>query len=240
MKVVILSAGNSSRMMNLTANIPKSLLPMNGRTILGKQLDDVAKAGLTDVIISAGYKIDQIQQFVNEYNTNLHITVEFNPFFDISNNIISLWNVRQYFTNDAVMIINGDNVFDYQILQKLTDSSDKNVLMVNEKNEYDGDDMKVKSSGNRLFAVNKSMKSSEASAESIGIMKFSRDGTNKLMNKIISMCQIKENLSVWYLRAIQELVEDGVEVNTLSIGDLRWEEVDFPQDYEKVCAMDWD
>ncbi|MBC8402646.1 MAG: phosphocholine cytidylyltransferase family protein [Candidatus Marinimicrobia bacterium] len=240
MKVVILAAGNSSRLIDLTRESPKCLLPLNHTTILGKQLDNLHQVGLDEVIISAGYKIEKIEEYFEGHSWDLTIHIEYNPFYDISNNIMSLWNVRHLIRDHSAMIINGDNVFDYQILETLLQCPHENVLMVQVKEEYDGDDMKVRTDGERLLAVNKSMMSSEASAESIGIMKFSASGINHLMDKLVSMVTIKENHQVWYLRAIQEVIDDGLPVCICSIGDSIWEEVDFQIDYKRVRNMKWD
>jgi len=100
--------------------------------------------------------------------------------------------------------------------------------------------MKVMAEEGMLKAVNKSMASSVASAESIGIMKFSAVGCGNLLVKLDEMSRIKENHQVWYLRAIQELADEGLPINICDINGLAWEEVDFPLDYDKVRMMNWD
>ncbi|HPC35903.1 MAG TPA: phosphocholine cytidylyltransferase family protein [Candidatus Marinimicrobia bacterium] len=240
MKVIILAAGNASRLASLANGSPKCLLPLGDTTILGKQLRNLEKVGLMDVILSVGYKVEKIEEYLRNFQTNLKIYLEFNPFYDISNNIISLWNVRHLVWNQPIIIINGDNVFKYQVLSRLLESPFENVLMIQEKEEYDGDDMKVKTENDRLLAVNKTMKSSEATGESIGIMKFSAEGCTRLMQKIVEMIRDKENLQVWYLRSIQELINDGLPIHVCQINGLKWEEVDFPEDYLRVKNMNWE
>jgi len=238
-KVIILAAGTSQRLAKLTHDIPKCLLPVGENTILGRQLDNVRKAGLTDVVLSVGYKAEKIEEYIKPYEDKLRIHVEFNPFFDISNNIMSLWNIRHLVRKNPILIVNGDNVFDYRILTSLMKCPHDNVLMVQVKEEYDGDDMKVQSTDDRLIAVNKSMKSSAATGESIGIMKFSVEGSERLMQKLENMSRTKENLHVWYLRAIQELVNDRFPIHICNINGLPWEEVDFPEDIERVRQQKW-
>jgi len=240
MKVIILAAGNAIRLASLANGSPKCLLPLGNTTILGKQLHNLEKVGLTDVILSVGYEVEKVEEYLKNFLTNLKIHLEFNPFYDISNNIVSLWNVRHLVWNQPIIIINGDNVFDYQILSLLLESPFENVLMIQEKDEYDGDDMKVKTENDRLKAINKTMKSSEANGESIGIMKFSAEGCAQLMQKIVEMTRNKENLQVWYLRSIQELINDGLPVHVCRINGLKWEEVDFPEDYLRVKNMNWE
>ena len=138
------------------------------------------------------------------------------------------------------MIINGDNIFDYRILDKLLQSKYGNVLMIQQKDEYDGDDMKIKTENGKLIAVNKTMKSSDADGESIGLMKFSTEGTDILFHHIEKMSRNKENLQTWYLKAIQQIAREQIGVYTESMNGLQWEEVDFLEDYDKVSKMDWE
>lgn len=240
MKVIIPAAGSSTRLKALTKERPKCLLPIGNTTILGKQLKNLEKAGLKDVIIATGFKAEKIEEYVADFDTTLDVQLEYNPFYDISNNMMSLWSIRHLVYGHDIMIINGDNIFDYRILEKLLQSKYKNVLMIQQKDEYDGDDMKVCTENDKLTAVNKTMKSSDADGESIGVMKFSALGTNTLFHHIEQMSRDKENLQTWYLKAIEQIARTKIDIYTESMNGLLWEEVDFLEDYEKVSKMDWD
>jgi len=216
------------------------LLPINDTTILGKQLDNISRVGLSEVIISAGHKVEKIETHVSQLNLGLSIKIEYNPFFDISNNIISFWNIRHLIRNESIVILNGDTVFHYTVLKKLLDTGFDNVLMIREKDEYNGEDMKIQADKNRLLAINKSMKSSVATAESIGIMKFSAHFTNLLLNKSDMLIRDRGNHQALIFRAMQEIIDEGQDIYVCSIGQLPWAEVDYPKDYDTVLATDWD
>ena len=51
MKAIILAAGRSKRMLPLTKDIPKCLLPIGGKTLLKYQLELLRINGITDIII---------------------------------------------------------------------------------------------------------------------------------------------------------------------------------------------
>ncbi len=239
MKVIIPAAGSSTRLKELTKNSPKCLLPIGNTTILGMQLKNIENVGLKDVIICTGFRADKIEDYIQNFSTNLNIKLEYNPFFDISNNMMSLWSVRHLIYDNEIIIINGDNVFEKGILEQLLQSKNENVLMIQQKDEYDGDDMKVKTTKGKLTHVNKLMKSSEADGESIGIMKFSAKGTNVLFHHIEQMSRIKQNLQTWYLKAIEQTAQNNLNIYTESMNGLVWEEVDFVEDYNKVKKMNW-
>ena len=60
-KAVILAAGRGSRMGELTRELPKPLIPLNGRPMLLHILDRMAAAGIETVLLITGYLADQIE-----------------------------------------------------------------------------------------------------------------------------------------------------------------------------------
>ena len=52
MKAIVIAAGEGSRMGNLTQNIPKSLVVVNGKSIIERQLSILKQNGILDIIKS--------------------------------------------------------------------------------------------------------------------------------------------------------------------------------------------
>ena len=61
---VILAGGIATRMRPLTETIPKALIPVAGRPFIDYQLTQLKQSGVTDVVLSIGYKGRMIQQLV--------------------------------------------------------------------------------------------------------------------------------------------------------------------------------
>jgi mannose-1-phosphate guanylyltransferase/phosphomannomutase len=79
MKTVILAAGKGTRLRPLTYNIPKCMVPINGKPLLEYTINLLKKHGLTDIIITTGYLAYQIQYYFNEgrdYGVNILYTKE--------------------------------------------------------------------------------------------------------------------------------------------------------------------
>jgi N-acetyl-alpha-D-muramate 1-phosphate uridylyltransferase len=66
MQCVILAGGLATRMRPLTERIPKALIPVAGRPFIDHQLDWLAGHGVTDVVLSVGYKGDAIRSHVGD------------------------------------------------------------------------------------------------------------------------------------------------------------------------------
>ena len=120
-KVIILSAGKGERLRPYTENSPKSLLELaNGKTILETQLKSIEEANCIDeVIIVAGYRIEQVLAKLKGYN-KIPIRVLHNPFYEVSNNLMTLWIAKEYL-EDYFIIVNGDDVFKPKLLKDLVE-----------------------------------------------------------------------------------------------------------------------
>ena len=55
-RAIVLAAGVGSRLRPMTDAIPKCLVPIDGRPILGWQLDALFSAGAAEVTVVAGYR----------------------------------------------------------------------------------------------------------------------------------------------------------------------------------------
>ncbi len=66
MKAVILAAGKGTRMLPLTANLPKVLVPVLGRPFLWYLMRNLQRAGVTEFCLVGGYRREKLEEFVRE------------------------------------------------------------------------------------------------------------------------------------------------------------------------------
>ncbi|MBT4335723.1 NTP transferase domain-containing protein, partial [bacterium] len=74
-KVVVAAAGRGTRMLHLSANKPKHLIKVNGKPFLYYLMNNLKKAGLTEIYMIIGYKKRMIEKFLTEYKDEFNITV---------------------------------------------------------------------------------------------------------------------------------------------------------------------
>ena len=60
-RAVILSAGQGSRLLPLTEDLPKCLLDLSGRSMLDWQLRGLAEAGVPEAVVVTGFRADQVE-----------------------------------------------------------------------------------------------------------------------------------------------------------------------------------
>lgn len=230
MRAILISAGKGSRLYPLTKNTPKSLLEVGeGLTLLEAQLHSLQEAGIKDIVIIVGYRAEQIEAKLHEYQKDFKITTVFNPFYDVSNNLVSVWMARHYMKNDFITI-NGDDMFTSKIIKNLLESKHNITMVMDEKEVYDEDDMKIIHQDGLVLQVSKKIDPAKANGESVGIIKFSGHGPQIYVNMLEEMVRHPENMNVFYLQAIQEIINKGYPVHYSLCSSADWGELDFHPD----------
>ncbi|HDH04747.1 MAG TPA: phosphocholine cytidylyltransferase family protein [Nitrospirae bacterium] len=231
MRAIILTAGKGNRLYPLTKNTPKCLLKIfNGHSILESQVNLFREYEIDEIVIVTGFLAHQIEQFVELYSDIPIITVH-NPFYLISNSIVSCWLAREYMDDDF-LLINGDTVIHQTILEDLLKTRDDICLAVSSKEEYDDDDMKVilDTSRKTVKDVSKQIPAEKADGESIGFFKFQRRAGRIYQETIEEMFRNDKNLHIFHHNVIRQIIMNGKEVAYLPVDNALWEEVDFSLD----------
>lgn len=82
MKAVILAGGKGSRLEPYTKILPKPLLPIGDRPILEIFLHQLGRAGITEIIVSAGYLASLLRAFFEDgsrYGMKIRVSYEDEP-----------------------------------------------------------------------------------------------------------------------------------------------------------------
>lgn len=240
MKAIILSAGQGRRLLPLTAETPKCLIPFAGRPLVEWQVRSLASAGVDDVVVVTGFeasKVDHALAAISLPGVTLRTT--HNPFFELADNLASCW-IARHEMKQPFLILNGDTMIEPEIAKRvLADPATAPITVtIDRKAEYDSDDMKVRAEGERLLAIGKTLPSELVTGESIGFLRFTAEGAKTFVAEIERLLRSEEGLKRWYLSAI-----DGIaryhqgEVGVRSIEGLEWSELDFPIDLDRGVAM---
>lgn len=235
MRLIILAAGRGERLMPLTRNTPKPLLDMgNGNTLLEEQIESARRSGvITEVVLVIGYLAEQVEAKMRCYaQGNLPVRTVFNPFFAVSNNLMSLWLARHEMDTDF-MVTNGDNVFTPDVFAGLAaDPSDAISLAVREKTVFDDDDMKVVLEGGAVALVSKQVPPGAGSAESPGLALVRGARSRRFfLEHLEGLARRPEYLGRFWLEVFNSLFDRGVRVRPWPITEgMGWQEVDFHAD----------
>ncbi|HIB08606.1 MAG TPA: phosphocholine cytidylyltransferase family protein [Gemmatimonadetes bacterium] len=112
---LLLAAGTGIRLRPLTADVPKCLTEVAGRSILERMVNNLRAQGIKRLVVVIGYKGDRIRKFLSHHAGSLRIDYVYNPDYRTTNNIYSLWLARQQI-RESFLLVESDLVFDASML----------------------------------------------------------------------------------------------------------------------------
>lgn len=234
MHAIILAAGRGSRLLPLTTNLPKCLLPIGNTTVLGMQLDTLFAYGVKSATVITGFNSHMVEAEISARQSGPKVKTLYNPFFQVADNLASCWMARKAMKSDF-LLINGDTLFSPELLQTVLAAPKHDIAVtIDQKGYYDGDDMKVTLEGPRLTAIGKTLPLTETHGESIGMLRFMGSGRKIFRNEVKRLMKTRDGTKSWFLSAIHGLAISGQRIDTINIKGADWSELDTPEDYE-IC-----
>jgi len=238
MKAIVLSAGLGRRLRPTTEELPKCLLPVdNGHPVLELQLRTLAKCGVRQATVMVGYGAEKVEHFLAARpSADIEVCTHYNPFFATTNTVVTCWLASPYMTEDFVLL-NGDTLFEAEILRRVLTAPHAPLTMaIDQKGQYDEDDMKVMLNGGRqLKAVGKTLVTSRIDGESIGLMAFREKGVAAFRSTLDVAVRDSAVLQKWY-HDIISFMADSLVVETVLIKGLWWKEIDTAEDLAEARA----
>lgn len=172
---VILAAGET-----LDFDKPVGFLEILNSTLIERTIKLLSKYNIDKIIIAAGYKSEYYKKLTKEYS-NLKI-IE-NKKYKTTGNMYSLYLLRKHLQEDFILL-EGDLIFEENIISLLLNSKDKNVTMIDTSISDKEDSLYVTTKKNELLNISKGKYSLEKiSGELIGISKLKYSSYLKMLDK---------------------------------------------------------
>jgi len=239
MKAIIIAAGSGKRISNQVKDTPKSLVKVNGKSIIEYQLSVLKQAGINDIFIITGPNSEKFHlknvEYVKDQNYEKH---------DI---LGSLMEAKKYFTND-VIVLYSDIIFDLKIINQILNSKKDITIAVdmNWEKMYEGRTDHPKSEAEnvqldntkKIIKIQKNIQNhGNDIGEFLGIMKFSDNGSKLFIKRYDEL--IKTHFGIFHQAPsiskayvtdmIQELIDSKINVKPILISG-KWCEIDTMQD----------
>lgn len=106
----ILAGGRGTRLRSVLPTRPKVLAPVRGRPFLTYLLDQLAAAGVREVVFCIGYMADRVEETLGDSYQAIHLTYsrEDEPLGTGG----ALRQALPFFPDDPVLVMNGDSFMD--------------------------------------------------------------------------------------------------------------------------------
>jgi len=106
-KAVILAAGDSTRMLPLSANQPKHLLPIAGKPLIFHTLEALQKAGITEVLIIYGYHKEKLSEAIGSQDWE-KMAISYIHQEERKGTAHAAGYAREFVGEDSSIVMNGD------------------------------------------------------------------------------------------------------------------------------------
>ena len=234
---IVLAAGAGRRLGADTADLPKTLLPVDGeRTILDVTLGNLKAVGLDQVMIVTGFAAQRIEERKDDLERSHGVRLEllFNPKAEEWNNAYSLWIARDLFP-EGVLLANGDTVHPASVEERLLDSRGdaEVVIAIDDEKPLGQEEMKVHlTEDGVLDRIHKSLDPATAQGEYIGLTLIEPTAAEPLADALEATW--RRDPQLYYEDGFQELADRGGRVGAAPIGSVEWVEVDDPADLRRA------
>lgn len=234
MKALILAAGLGTRLAPITNDRPKSLVPVNGKPILMKQIENLHENGITDITIVSGYKSDILEKAVHQLYPEINIIESVD--YATTNNMYSAYIAREFIGKNGFLMMNADVYYDSSVIKALLEDKAENAI-VTDVGTYIEESMKVVEENGRLIKISKAITLEDALGASIDVYKFSKEGGKAFFAKCAEYIERKKELKMWSEVALNDILPEVVFKACPLVG--RWLEIDNHDDLaaaEKLFA----
>jgi len=239
MNVIILAAGEGTRLRPETISIPKGMVKLFDKSLLEIQIDIFKKCGINDINIVTGYLADQIVFPSINYFKNKN--------YSSTAGIESLFCAKEKL-QDSTIITYSDLVFEKTIIDQVNNFKgdigiavdldwEKKYENRNQHPKSEADNVLFDKEGNILELRKNIQKSNSVIGEFAGVVKLSKKGSKIFLDKYSELKishkgkfhnapSLKQSIMPDML---QELIDSGINVEPILISG-KWCEIDTPQD----------
>ncbi|MEM7292475.1 MAG: phosphocholine cytidylyltransferase family protein [Pseudomonadota bacterium] len=218
---ILLLAGIGSR---LGKPHPKSMTPLNnGETIISRALRILRERDL-NILGIVGFKMELVMEFAPD------IYFAYNPRYDTTNTAKSLLAGLHQIDDQDVLWLNGDVVFEGEIIDRVL-AADGSAVAVNNARVSD-EEVKYTLDGNGFInAISKEVRG--GLGEAIGINLVRANHLSAFKSKLE---EVGDN--DYFERAMELLIEErGPTFRAADVSDLNCIEIDFDEDLEAARKM---
>ena len=228
MKAFILAAGIGNRISRMIENIPKSTLPINGKPLIRITIEKLVSLGIEPIVI-VGYQKEKIYEALE----GLDVKYYYNPFYEITNSIASLWFAKDELEGD-VLIMNADVFVSEEILQNILSDTRDNVMSIDVTRRKTGDYFFSTTDSGIIRKYGKDLPLEERSCEYVGLAKVKSVFIEKFKDRLEKLINERQYM-LWWENVLYSFTDDNEHpINTIDVKKLFWSEIDYFDDYERI------
>jgi len=231
---LLLAAGTGSRLRPLTLDAPKCLTIVGGKTILERLVDNLRAQGIRKLIVVTGYMENCIRGFLQLHMGDMQVEYVFNPVYQSTNNIYSLWLAHQAI-KEPFLLVECDLVFDASMLE---DMLEPNKIAISKILPWmNGTTVELNNENNvTSFEVGQDV-GNATKYKTVNIYSLSLLSWNKVVDRLASYIS-DQRLGEYYEMVFADMIADGsLGFDAVFFNENHWYEVDRLEDLNAAELM---
>lgn len=235
---IIIAAGCSTRLPELTKDKPKSFLEIGGKKIIDYHLDLLNERQCENVTIVVGYLRDLLMNHIGKQHKNLKINYVISEDYETTGHSWSVFQTKEVWEKEKspVLLIHGDIFYHPVILDKVLSSSYENVLAVDNKYKVQtGDEWVVRGLGDMVEKIDNNEKDkSKIIGEIIGIIKWCPTVMEEFYMYLDQFFK-KKGKTFHYEYVLSAMIHDKkTKIRHIKTDGLPWVNINYREDYERA------
>ncbi|MFB9276285.1 NTP transferase domain-containing protein [Cohnella cellulosilytica] len=228
MKAILLAAGRGTRISRMIEDVPKSTLPIAGVPLIRRTAQMLLDSGF-ELVVCVGYQSSKIYQALE----GLPVKYYFNPFYDVTNSIASLWFARDELQEDSI-VLNADVYFSKDILDLVLDDKREVSIAIDKTRTEVGDYFFLTTDNGCIEKYGKELPLSSRSCEYVGLAKIKASFMGKFNERLESLVGNHQH-SLWWENVLYSFADTKEQnIYTVDVGGRFWAEIDYFDDYERI------
>ncbi|MDO5601825.1 MAG: phosphocholine cytidylyltransferase family protein [Oscillospiraceae bacterium] len=228
MRAILMAAGKGSRISRMIEAVPKCTLPIGGKPLIRRTVELLRENGIA-CEVCVGYKREQVCQALE----GLDVVYHYNPFYEVTNSIASLWFARESICED-MLLLNADVYFSHALLQKLLARREEAIMLVDRERRLTGDYFFSTADNGCIKKYGKDLPIELRSCEYVGVAKLDRAFCPLFTRRMEELIQ-KGKYRLWWENVLYSMADEGEHaIHTLDVEGEFWSEIDYFDDYERI------
>ncbi len=229
MKAILLAAGRGTRIARNVEMVPKSTLPVDGVPLIRNSVSLLQSEGL-ECVVCTGYCEEKVREALSGLS---NITYYYNPFYDITNSIASLWFARNELDDD-LLVLNADVYFSREILELVIHDNRSPVMAIDHSRTKEGDYFFYTAFDGRIEKYGKGLPLEQRTCEYVGMAKIEKNFLPDFIMRMDEMIH-RQKHDAWWENILYSYTDNHEkDVYTVDVGGRFWAEIDYFDDYERI------
>jgi len=235
MKAIILAGGPSSRLLPLTKDTPKCLLPVRGKPIIDYQMSALIRNGVKEIIIVVGFKKEKIIEHLSKNYPMLSFVFINNEKYRTTGPAYGLWLARDHL-NDSIIYLNSDVLYGANIIKRIKKNKNSSVTAIQQTPWKEEQVNIITDNGGVIQEIGKHISKESNCGEFVGVTKLDHYFCKKLVEALDSFTN-QGTTNKFAADAINLAISQGAEMHALDITDLKTLEIDTETDLKEAEKM---